>query len=476
MAEILTPDICIIGAGAGGLAAARRARRLGAEVVLIERDRMGGARLNTGSLPAGALIAAADHAHAMRTAGRFGIASEEPRPVARQVHDHVRDVMDGFAAGDSIENIVALGVNLVPGDAKFIAPNVVKAGDVTIKARNFIVATGSRPAIPVIPGLDTVPFFTTDTIAENIRKLTHLLIVGAGAAGLEYAQAYRRLGSEVTVIDTATPLSGSDPELVDIALRQLISEGVRVRPNVAITAIQLRSMGIGVTLGEVEAAEALDVSHIFVATGRIPNLDGLDLDKARLRQDKDGKVTLPDSVRTTNPRVLVIGDALGGVSNNSSALHEANAAVDRALSRRSGKLDHSLLPQVVYLDPELAEIGLSEPMARIRLKDNFRVVRASYAETARARARRETQGVAKLILDPAGKILGAGIVGRGAGELIGIISAAMAGGLKAGDLATLPLAYPTFSEVIARLGDAYLRDTTPQSTPRPRFGLSRMLR
>ena len=278
------------------------------------------------------------------------------------------------------------------------------------------------------------------------------------------------------MVDRAAPLSGSDPELVEIALRQLTAEGVRIRSDVMITGIQQRSMGIGVTVGEGETAEALDVSHIFVAAGRTPNLDGLDLDKARIRQDKYGGVTLPNTVRTTNPRILVIGDALGGVSSNVAALHEAGAAVDHALARRSGRLNHSSLPHVLYLDPELAEIGISEAMARARFRDGFRIVRASYAETARARVRRETQGVAKLILDPAGNILGAGIVGRGAGELIGIISAAMAGGLKAGALATLPLAYPTFSEVIARLGEAYLRDTSSQSARRLRFGFSRVLR
>ncbi len=477
MADVLTPDLCIIGAGAGGIAAARAARRLGASVVLVERVRMGGARLNTACIPGAAFMAAATQAQQMRTASRFGIADADPHPVFRQVHEHVHGVMDILAPADSIEQLTALGVDLIAGEARFAAPRLLKVDEVGIRAKRYIIATGSRPEIPSIPGLDDVPYFTTDTIVENTRKLTHLLVVGAGPVGLELAQAHRRLGSDVTVVDSGDPVLSGDPELSAIALERIAAEGVDVLGGTTILGISLRSMGIGVRVRTGEIDRQLDVSHILVATGRLPNIETLDLDKARIRLARaDGPAVLRNAgMETSNPRVLLIGDAVGAGVSTLRAVREARLAVERALLGRRPSSGADLVPVVTHTDPEIAEIGLTEAQARTAGRA-IHVVRASFAENARARTRRDAFGLAKLLLDPSGRILGAGIVGSGAGETVSVLSAAMAGGLAADDLADLPIPQPTLAEIVVALGEAWRRDRPLAPATRRRLAMARWLR
>src|SRR5690606_37745538 len=196
-----TPDLCIIGGGSGGIAAAVGAAAFGVHVVLIERERLGGDRLYQGCVPAKALLAAAQRAHEMRDAGRFGIRPVEPDIDHKAVAGHVHSIMAELANNDAAERLDGLGVDVIKADARFLDRNTVVAGDRLIKARRFIIATGSSPLVPPIPGLDRVPFFTNETIFDNNRRLSHLLVIGGGAIGLELAQAHRRLGSEVTVLE-----------------------------------------------------------------------------------------------------------------------------------------------------------------------------------------------------------------------------------------------------------------------------------
>ena len=477
MADHLTPDLCIIGAGAGGLAVAVGARALGASVVLVERNRMGGDRLNTGSVPSKALVEAARHAQAMRNAAVYGIANDEPKVNFRRVHDHVQEVVARLAPADSVERLEALGVTVIGEDARFLDRRSLKAGEAVIRPRRFVVATGSRPEIPAIPGLDTVPYFTTETIFSNTRKLTHLLIVGGEPAALELAQAYRRLGSDVTVAAPGRALPGSDPELAEVALRRMREEGVRILEDAAVAAIQARPLGIGVTVRQGERDEALDVSHVLVAAGRRANLDDLDLDKARIRFDRaePHRLKLSGSLRTTNRRVYVVGDAAGGTPSAHAAAYQAEMVLRSALLGLPARVDAAILPQAVYCDPELAEVGLTEPQARQRLRTRYRVLRTAFSENDRARAGRAGEGLVKLVTEPGGRILGAGIVGPQAGELVSLFAFAIANRLSARHLATFVPPYPTLSEAARRLGAEFARQAGESPWQRRLLGVARLL-
>lgn len=476
MADILTPDLCVIGAGSGGVAVAETARAYGASVVLVEKARLGGNALSTGAIPAKALVAAAAHAQAVRDGAAFGITADDPRINFRRVHDHVEQVIAALAPQQAAARLGALGVELVEGTARFINRKTVAVGDTEIRARRFVIATGARLPVPSIPGLDAVPYFTSQTILDNTRKLTHLVVIGGGPLGLELAQAYARLGTEVTLVDNGPMLAGYDPELAGVALKRVAEQGVRLRPHAVVTAIQPRSMGIGVVVQTGETEQLLDASHILVAAERLPNLTGLDLDKAGIRMNKvDPRLLqLSPALKTTNARVYAVGDAAGGQSVQ-AAVQQAQAVVRSVLLGAMARPSGLRVPRVVSTDPELAEIGLNEISARTRHGAGFRVSRWSYADNDRARSARQTYGLAKLITDRSGRILGAGVVGPGAGELVALFSLAMSSGLNASKLAELVAPYPSFAEIAVRLGEEFRRGEANKPLLRQWISLNRLL-
>jgi pyruvate/2-oxoglutarate dehydrogenase complex dihydrolipoamide dehydrogenase (E3) component len=460
LAEILTPDLCVIGAGIGGLTAVAEARALGASVVLIERHKLGGNSLHTATVPSRAMAAAAAHAQAVRTGGPFGIAADEPRINTRRVRDHVDQVIASLASRDAQTRLEALGAQVVMGEARFTDPRTVAVGaEYEVKAKRFILATGARSVVPPIPGLDAVPYFTLETIFDNTRKLTHLVIIGAGPVGLELAQSYRRLGTQVTVVEAGGALAGSDPELSAIALQRLREEGAEIREGTTVTAILGRSQGIGVAIHSTEGDATLDVSHILLAEARVPDIDALDLDRGSIQRQKADTRRPQDSagLKTSNRRVYAIGDAAGGGQSAALAVWQAEQAVRGAVLGVPVRLDPALVPTITYTDPEIAQVGLTEEEARKKLGDKFTVVRAAYGDNDRAKAGREGFGVAKLLVGSDGRIVGAGVAGERAGELIAILSFAMANRLGAASLSKFVAGHPTFAEIIRALGVEYSR-------------------
>ncbi len=475
MADILNPDLCVIGAGSGGLAVAEAARAHGVSVVVIEKARAGGSALNTGAIPLKGLVAAAAHAQTMREGGPFGIVADEPKVNFRRVHDHIEQVITALAPQSSAAHLKAQGIDFIPGAARFISRKAVQAGDTEIRARRFVIATGARPGVPAIPGLDAVPFFTTDTILDNTRKLTHLVIVGAGAAALELAQAYRRLGTEVSVVEHGLPLTGVDPELAAVALQRLAEEGVRLLPGAAVTAIQARSMGIGVAVQTPEGDTLLDASHVLVATERVPNLDGLELDAAGIKRRLEAPLhlQLTGALRTTNPRVYVVGDVAGGQSVP-AARQQAERVVRAALLGAAAGQPQAL-PRFIATDPGLAEIGLNEAEARRRHGIAFRVTRAAFADNDAARAARNSYGLVKLITHKTGKILGAGVVGPGAADIVSLFALAMAANIDARRLADFAAPYPSYAEIAVRLGEELRRSDIRHPLLKQIIALNRLL-
>jgi len=447
MVELLKPDICVIGAGSGGLSVAAAAAAFGVSVTLIEKGKMGGECLNTGGVPSKALIAVAKRVASIDNAAAFGLVAQRPKIKFADVHRRVENVIAAIAPNDSQERFTALGVRVIQGVARFKDPEtvIVEDEDIAVQARRFVIAAGSSPAVPPIDGLTSVPFLTNETVFDLNICPRHLIIVGAGPIGLELAQAFRRLGADVTVLETAVALAQDDPECADIVLEQLAHEGVVLRAGFAIKRVKRGRGKIEVVVAGETGEETIEGSHLLIATGRRPNIDGLDLDAAGIKHEGAG-IVVNKELKTTNRRVYAIGDVAGGPRFTHIANHHADLVVRSAVLRLPAAVDYDLMPYVTYTDPELAQVGLTESEAR-RRRYTIRVLRWPFEENDRAQAEGTTKGFIKVITTRRGRILGATIVGAGAGELIATWTLAIAQRLSVRAFIGTVIPYPTLAEI-----------------------------
>lgn len=433
--EQIKTDICIIGAGSGGLSVAAGAVQMGAKVVLIEAHKMGGDCLNYGCVPSKALLAA----------GKM-----VPRPDFAAAKDHVQRVIDTIAPVDSQERFEGLGVKVIRAHAKFISKTQVQAGDTVITARRFVLATGSGPFVPPIPGIDDVAVHTNETIFELRTQPKHLLIIGGGPIGMEMAQAHLRLGCKVTVIEGATAMGKDDPDLAAILLDRLRSEGVQIVE----AAKAERISGIDGDITVHTSKGDFSGSHLLVAVGRKVNVDGLDLETGGVAYDPKGIRVGPGLRSVTNTRVYAIGDAAGGMQFTHVAGYHAGVVIRAMLFGLPSKQRTDHIPWATYTDPELAQVGLTEAQARSRYGAALQVVGADFAHNDRAIAENKTLGRIKVMVVK-GRPVGASIVGAQAGELIGLWAMAIANRLKMTAIANTVLPYPTLGEVNKRAAGAY---------------------
>ena len=450
MSSLMEADICVIGAGSGGLSVAAGAAQFGAPTVLIEADRMGGDCLNVGCVPSKSLIAAAKHAHAMRQGGPFGIAPVEPRVDMAAVKRHIEGVIAGIAPHDSVERFEGLRVQVIQARARFTAPDMVEAGGQRIKARRFVIATGSRPAVPPVDGLEGVPFFTNETIFTNDVLPEHLIVMGGGPIGAELAQAYRRLGARVTILDIGPLLPKDDPELVAVVRQSLEADGVAILDRIEVVRVEPGPVVVIRAGGEERRIEG---SHLLVATGRKPNIEDLGLDEAGIAHDKRG-ITVSAGLKTSNAKVYAIGDVAGGLQFTHVAGYHAGLVIRNALFRLPIKAAPETVPWVTYTDPELASVGRGEAAAKAQ-NIAHEVVRWTFAENDRARTERATEGLVKLVVSQKGRVLGAAIAGAQAGELILPWVMAVASKAKMSTMAGLIAPYPTRGEAGKRAAGAY---------------------
>jgi pyruvate/2-oxoglutarate dehydrogenase complex dihydrolipoamide dehydrogenase (E3) component len=458
MAEILTPDICVIGAGSGGLAVAAAAAAFGVPVVLVEKGKMGGDCLNTGCVPSKSLIAAGKHARALARANAFGVSARGINIDFVGVHKHVHEVIAAIEPNDSRERFAALGVRVIEGVARFRDAQTVTVsrscgGEIEIRARRFVIATGSSPALPPIPGLDGTAHLTNETVFDLTARPDHLIVIGAGPLGLELAQAFRRLGSAVTVLEAGQPLAREDPECAGVVLEALAREGVDIRTGAAVARVAAADGQVTVVVCGDGGEETLRASHLLLATGRRANTDGLGLDAAGIDHDSAG-IAVDKGLKTANKRVYAIGDVVGGAQFTHLANYHAGLVIRNALFRLPVRVNEDAVPRVTFTDPELAHVGLTEAQARGRGVD-FRVLRWPYHENDRAQAERDTRGHIKIITSRHGRILGASIVGAAAGELITTWTLAIGRGLNVRALAGIIVPYPTLAEVGKRAAMTY---------------------
>lgn len=461
MPETLRPDICVIGAGSGGLTIAAAAAALGASVVLCEKAQMGGDCLNTGCVPSKAFIASAKRAHTIVHTQMFGVATEGLKVNFARIQEHVQGVIDAIAPNDSVERFEGMGIKVIQEHAKFENKHTVSAGEFEIKARRFVIATGSRAAVPPIKGLADVPYHTNETIFQQKRKPGHLLVIGAGPIGMELAQAHKRLGSEVTVIDMGKPLAKDDPELVSLVLQKIEAEGVAVHGETAIRSVipsgEGANPGVAIELEKDNEAFVVTGTHVLVAAGRTPNVDGMGLEEAGIKTNKSG-VIVNRGMRTSNSRVYAVGDVAGSLQFTHMAGYQAGLVVRNALYGLPVKSNPHIIPWATYTDPEIAHVGHSEESARKAYGTNFKIVRVPYAHNDRAQAEHRTEGMAKILFDKKGNIIGATIAGLQAGELISMFAFAIANKMKAGSLTKFVAPYPTLTEIAKRAGTEFYRD------------------
>jgi pyruvate/2-oxoglutarate dehydrogenase complex dihydrolipoamide dehydrogenase (E3) component len=449
--EQLTADICIIGAGSGGLSVAAGAAQMGARVVLIEEGEMGGDCLNAGCVPSKALIAAGKAAHAMTTGAPFGVVPVVPQVDFAAAKDHVARVIATIAPVDSQERFEGLGVRVIRARGRFTSARTVEAGGITVTARRFVIATGSRPLVPQVPGLDGVPYLTNETVFALRDRPDHLIIIGGGPIGIELAQAHRRLGCKVTVVEGARALGREDPELAAVALAAVRAEGVEIVEGTAVTAVSQDGGELAVTLGDGRVVQG---SHLLVAVGRQVAVEGMGLEAAGVAYTKKG-ITVGANLRSvSNRRVFAVGDAAGGPQFTHLAGYHAGIVIRQALFGLPAKARTDHIPRATFTDPEIAQVGLTEAEVRAAHGDAVTVVRWPFRENDRAVAEGRPTGLVKVMV-VRGRPVGAGIVGAQAGELIAPWALAISARLKMGALAGAVLPYPTLAETGKRAAGAY---------------------
>ncbi|MBF9028845.1 FAD-dependent oxidoreductase [Rhodobacterales bacterium HKCCE3408] len=449
--KTIETDICVIGAGSGGLSVAAGAVQMGARVVLLEGHKMGGDCLNFGCVPSKALLAAGHKAHDTATAA-FGISGYAPEPDFPAAKAHVRRTIETIAPVDSQERFEGLGVKVIRDFGRFVSPDEIEAGDTRIRARRFVVATGSRPFVPPIPGLDGVAYHTNETIFDLEERPDHLIIVGGGPIGLEMAQAHRRLGSAVTVLEGQKALGKDDPEAAAVVLETLRGEGIEIVEGAQVSAVSGSDSGITV---ETEDGRSFTGSHLLVAVGRAVNVDSLDLDNGNVSHDRRG-VKVDAGLRSvSNKRVYAVGDAAGGLQFTHVAGYHAGVIIRPMLFGLPSKARTDHIPWATYTDPELAQVGMTEAQAvKAHGKSAVTVARFDYDENDRAIATGQTTGFIKVMVVK-GRPVGATIVGAQAGELIQTWALAISAKLKMSAIAGMVAPYPTLGEINKRAAGVY---------------------
>ncbi|HEY0673537.1 MAG TPA: FAD-dependent oxidoreductase [Longimicrobiales bacterium] len=446
-------DIIAIGGGAAGLVTAAGAAGLGARVALIERGRMGGECLWTGCIPSKALLASARIVATARAGARYGIDLSEPRVDFARVMQHVHSAQQTIAPHDSPERFRSLGVDVVQETATFLDRERVQAGDRLLAARHVVIATGTRPAIPNIPGIGAVPLLTNENVFELTELPASLIVLGGGAVGVELAQAFALLGSQVTLLESESQLLRTeDGEIVELLRARLQQDGVKIHTGCKIDAIAPDAGGVRVQ----SSSTRFTAARLLVAAGRTANTDTLDLGAAGIAHDANA-LHVDRYLRTNIKNIWGVGDVTGAPRFTHVADYQARLVIRNALFPGRTAADYSTVPWAIYTSPELAHVGLTEKQARDQHGDNVQVWRKPFAELDRAVADGETNGMVKVVADKHGRILGAHILGGQASTLLGEVALAMKQKVRLSALSSIVHAYPTYPEAIKQVADAYVR-------------------
>lgn len=436
-------DAIVIGAGAAGLTASITMGEVGRKVALIERERIGGDCTWTGCIPSKALLKVAKVAHAARIAGQFGIHTTAPVVDMKAVRDHIHRVIEEIYQAETPEQVEKRGVKVILGDARFIDAHTVQVGERRLIAKKIIIATGGRAAIPNIPGLTDINFYTNATLFDNDRLPTHLLVMGAGPVGVEMAQAYVRLGAQVTLIGEQV-LPRDEPEATEVIRGVLTREGVKI---ISSRVERVSGTGDDITL-HLKNGQAVRGDMLLVAVGRTPNIETLNLGAAGVRFQSDG-IPVNAQLQTNVSHIYAVGDVTTGAKFTHYAGYQASIAARHALVPllRGNGLDESHLPWVTFSEPEVAHIGLTEAAAREKYGAQVKVFTLPLHEGDRAVTEGDTDGFIKLVYRGKGRLLGATVVAGRAGEMITEFTLVLKRHITLSQLNQVMHSYPTYADI-----------------------------
>jgi pyruvate/2-oxoglutarate dehydrogenase complex dihydrolipoamide dehydrogenase (E3) component len=440
-------DLAILGAGAAGLIAADFAVHTGAKMALLENDKIGGDCTWTGCVPSKSLIKVASVAHDVRRAARFGIRTSPPVVDMAQVRDYLRATVEQVYGPTRPENLQKNGTDVFLGATRFLDAHTLEIGPQRIRAKKILICTGAAPRLPAVEGLEDVPHATYQTIFENDRLPQHLLVIGGGPVGCEIAQAYRRLGSEVTIFSERL-LAREEPEVSAIIGRVFAEEEIR---HIPARAKSVRHEG-GMIMVE-SGSESSKGDLLLVAVGRAPRVHGFGLEAAGVRYSDRG-IEVDEYLQTSVPHIYAAGDVIGGPQYSHLAGWQGFQAVRNVLFPGNNRGTPAALPRITFTCPEVAQIGLTERAARERFKDDLQIKSFDIGRVDRAVNENDRLGLLKIIARRNGLIVGASIVGERAGEAITEISLAMTHGLTLSDLSTTVHPYPTYSTGVQLLATA----------------------
>jgi pyruvate/2-oxoglutarate dehydrogenase complex dihydrolipoamide dehydrogenase (E3) component len=467
-------DLVVLGGGTAGLVTAAGAASLGARTALLEKDRLGGECLWTGCVPSKALLASARATHVIEGAARYGLSVEDPEVDVTGVLASVREVRSRIQEHDDPERFRAMGVHVrEDAAARFVSPHEVEAGGRRYRGRKLVIATGSRPAVPPVEGLREAGFVTHESAFDRDELPASSIVLGGGAIGVEFAQAYARLGVDVTLVEMEPRiLPREDLELTGLLRERLEEEGVRILAGHRATSVSLegderrleakpvdRPAYSGRAASKRPASEGpveLRAEEIFVAAGRRPSVEELGLEAVGIETGPAG-VVVDDRLRTSLSHVFAAGDVVGGHLFTHVADHEARTVVRNALFPFPTAVDYEVIPWCIYSDPELARVGLTEDEARERHGSGVQVHTYDVGDLDRAVADRRGFGRVKIVADRRGQVLGCHLLSPRAGTVIVEAALAMREGAGLGDLAELVHPYPTLSEGIRRTANEYMR-------------------
>jgi len=455
MDNMIKTDICVIGGGSGGLAFAEKAVQMGASVVIVEKGKMGGDCLFHGCVPSKAILASARIAKYVATSREYGVIDNKVAADYKKIRQHIYESIADIAPHDSKERFESLGVKVIHGFASFKNKKEIRVGEITIRAKRFVVATGSSAKAPPIFGLEGTPYYTNETIFDLEKQPKHLIVIGGGPIGCELSQAHCLLGTPVSLIQRGKILSKDDPELTEVVRDQFIQDGLNLYEDAQIKEVMKTKVGVQVVFEHDGATKKLQGSHLLIAVGRQPNLQGLNLEAAGIQYTPRG-ITVNTCLRSSNRRVYAIGDIAGGYQFTHIAHYHADIVLKNILFHWPAKVHYHAVPWVTYVEPELGHVGMSETEAREKYK-NIRVLKLPFHDNDRAVTERRTSGFIKVIANRKGIILGAEIVGHDADELIGLWAYVISNKLPIKSLTNFIVPYPTRTELSKAIAQLYYK-------------------
>jgi mercuric reductase len=457
-------DLAVIGAGSAGFSAAITAAEQGAQVALIGHGTIGGTCVNIGCVPSKTLIRAAETLHQASAAARFvGISAKAHADDWSATVRQKDELVAGLRQAKYVDLLSAYNnITYIEGKAQ-LAEGGVALNGALVKTERLVITTGSRPAVPAIPGIEDVEYLTSTSALALETLPKSLLVIGGGFIGAELSQMFARMGVQVTIVCRSQLLPAAEPEIAEALSKYFRDEGIRLNCGVAYKLIKRTSGGVALVVKDGNREEALEAERVLIATGRTPNVEGLGLKEAMVTQESNGNIIVDDRMRTTRPGVYAAGDVTGRDQFVYMAAYGAKLAAKNALNSNSLRYDHSAMPAVVFTDPQVASVGLTEAAARA-ISPDVRISVLPLSYVPRAIAARDTRGLIKLIADAKSRrLLGAHILAPEGSDSIQTAALAIRQGLTIDDLAEMIYPYLTTVEGLKLAAQAFDKDVAKLS-------------